>query len=205
MIWSTKNKPFRDCSLWYRGCYAIGWAIEGCPGKGILDNPHILYIYIISYCIMALMIFPFCFPMTNISVAFDDSLTHFERRELSLTLFRPRIRTEMAPSLPMNWRMSCSTWIPNSLRPGRTIGEDIYGDTNMGCYRRVILRFFGGEFDIPVLFRVFFPKTAQYSIYLVLIWVWYGCVTVSVIFCGHGVYGRTPRHHSASFHATTAM
>ena len=44
MIWSTKNKPFRDCSLWYRGCYAIGWAIEGCPGKGILDNPHI-YIY----------------------------------------------------------------------------------------------------------------------------------------------------------------
>ena len=41
MIWSTKNKPFRDCSLWYRGCYAIGWAIEGCPGKGILDNPHI--------------------------------------------------------------------------------------------------------------------------------------------------------------------
>ena len=45
MIWSTKNKPFRDCSLWYRGCYAIGWAIEGCPGKGILDNPHI-YIYI---------------------------------------------------------------------------------------------------------------------------------------------------------------
>ena len=46
MIWSTKNKPFRDCSLWYRGCYAIGWAIEGCPGKGILDNPHI-YIYIL--------------------------------------------------------------------------------------------------------------------------------------------------------------
>ena len=46
MIWSTKNKPFRDCSLWYRGCYAIGWAIEGCPGKGILDNPYI-YIYII--------------------------------------------------------------------------------------------------------------------------------------------------------------
>ena len=43
MIWSTKNKPFRDCSLWYRGCYAIGWAIEGCPGKGILDNPHIIY------------------------------------------------------------------------------------------------------------------------------------------------------------------
>ena len=41
MIWSTKNKPFRDCSLWYRGCYAIGWAIEGCPGKGILDNPQI--------------------------------------------------------------------------------------------------------------------------------------------------------------------
>ena len=52
MIWSTKNKPFRDCSLWYRGCYAIGWAIEGCPGKGILDNPHI-YIYIIlSYSIV---------------------------------------------------------------------------------------------------------------------------------------------------------
>ena len=45
MTWSTKNKPYRDCSLWYRGCYAIGWAIEGCPGKGILDNPHI-YIYI---------------------------------------------------------------------------------------------------------------------------------------------------------------
>ena len=45
MIWSTKNKPFRDCSLWYRGCYAIGWAIEGCPGKGILDNPHITYIH----------------------------------------------------------------------------------------------------------------------------------------------------------------
>ena len=41
MTWSTKNKPYRDCSLWYRGCYAIGWAIEGCPGKGILDNPHI--------------------------------------------------------------------------------------------------------------------------------------------------------------------
>ena len=41
MIWPTKNKPFRDCSLWYRGCYAIGWAIEGCPGKGILDNPQI--------------------------------------------------------------------------------------------------------------------------------------------------------------------
>ena len=46
MIWSTKNKPFRDCSLWYRGCYAIGWAIEGCPGKGILDNPHIIAICI---------------------------------------------------------------------------------------------------------------------------------------------------------------
>ena len=44
MIWSTKKNPFRDCSLWHRGCYAIGWAIEGCPGKGILDNPHI-YIY----------------------------------------------------------------------------------------------------------------------------------------------------------------
>ena len=44
MIWSTKDKPFRDCSLWYRGCYAIGWAIEGCPGKGILDNPH-MYIF----------------------------------------------------------------------------------------------------------------------------------------------------------------
>ena len=41
MIWSTKNKPFRDCSLWYPGCYAIGWAIEGCPGKRILDNPHL--------------------------------------------------------------------------------------------------------------------------------------------------------------------
>ena len=52
MIWSTKNKPFRDCSLWYRGCYAIGWAIEGCPGKGILDNPHIyadLFIYLFVY------------------------------------------------------------------------------------------------------------------------------------------------------------
>ena len=47
MTWSTKNKPFRDCSLWYRGCYAIGWAIGGCPGKGILDNPHI---YIYPYC-----------------------------------------------------------------------------------------------------------------------------------------------------------
>ena len=47
MTWSTKNKPYRDCSLWYRGCYAIGWAIEGCPGKGILDNPHI-YIHIIA-------------------------------------------------------------------------------------------------------------------------------------------------------------
>jgi hypothetical protein len=46
MIWSTKNKPLRDCSLWYRGCYAIGWAIEGCPGKGILDNPHIFWYYI---------------------------------------------------------------------------------------------------------------------------------------------------------------
>ena len=45
MIWSKKNKPFRDCSLWYRGCYAIGWAIEGCPGKGILDNPHMYILY----------------------------------------------------------------------------------------------------------------------------------------------------------------
>ena len=54
MIWSTKNKPFRDCSLWYRGCYAIGWAIEGCPGKGILDNPHILcivYIHRVIICV----------------------------------------------------------------------------------------------------------------------------------------------------------
>ena len=48
MIWSTKNKPFRDCSLWYRGCYAIGWAIEGFPGKGILDNPHISMIKILN-------------------------------------------------------------------------------------------------------------------------------------------------------------
>ena len=49
MIWSTKNKPFRDCSLWYRGCYAIGWAIEGCPGKGILDNPHMISIDFIRH------------------------------------------------------------------------------------------------------------------------------------------------------------
>ena len=56
MIWSTKNKPFRDCSLWYRGCYAIGWAIEGCPGKGILDNPHI-FIHIYTYLYTYLYIF----------------------------------------------------------------------------------------------------------------------------------------------------
>ena len=58
MIWSTKNKPFRDCSLWYRGCYAIGWAIEGCPGKGILDNPHVSIsytIYNISICVPSLL------------------------------------------------------------------------------------------------------------------------------------------------------
>ena len=39
MIWSTKNKPFRDCSLWYRGCYAIGWAIEGLSGKRYFGQP----------------------------------------------------------------------------------------------------------------------------------------------------------------------
>ena len=59
MIWSTKNKPFRDCSLWYRGCYAIGWAIEGCPGKRILDNPHIdrcIYAHIVFYCYILIYI-----------------------------------------------------------------------------------------------------------------------------------------------------
>ena len=90
MIWSTKNKPFRDCSLWYRGCYAIGWAIEGCPGKGILDNPHIFLSHFEPYISEDIPIYSRCSwgsqftkwdaPPSWRPVAFQDGSADFSER-----------------------------------------------------------------------------------------------------------------------------
>ena len=49
MIWSTKNKPFRDCSLWYPRLLRDWLSDWGLSGKRYFEQPPYIYICIIIF------------------------------------------------------------------------------------------------------------------------------------------------------------
>ena len=122
MIWSTKNKPFRDCSLWYRGCYAIGWAIEGCPGKGILDNPHIYTRIYTFYHFWLMVCSRAATPLIPGIKYWDTSTNHLSSS--GIRVIWPRI-----PELKGTWkgRTVNLTGIPSSNQEWHNFKSPIFG------------------------------------------------------------------------------
>ena len=60
MIWSTKNKPFRDCSLWYAVATRLAERLRAVREKGFWTTPIYIDVYmhilfsIAIYCYMVL-------------------------------------------------------------------------------------------------------------------------------------------------------
>ena len=65
IIWSTKNKPFRDCSLWYAVATRLAERLRAVREKGFWTTPiyiyRCIYAHIVFYCYILLYIAIYCY------------------------------------------------------------------------------------------------------------------------------------------------